>query len=157
LDASIEVVALIDADVVPGRDWLRVLVAPLANPRVGATTGIRWYAPPQASWGNLVRYFWNAAACTQMYAFHIPWGGSLAFHARVFRDSDLLERWAHTFGEDTSAYGVLRSCNLELRMVPAATMVNPENTDLRGCGTFIRRQLFSARMNHANWRAVLCC
>ncbi len=155
LDAAVEVVAFIDADVIPGRAWLRSLVRPLTDPRVGAATGIRWYAPQVPTWGNLVRYFWNAAACTQMYVFHIPWGGSLALHARVFRDSDLQEQWGQSFGEDTRAYGVLRALGLELRYVPEVTMVNAESIDLTGCCTFIRRQLFSARMNHALWAGVL--
>jgi cellulose synthase/poly-beta-1,6-N-acetylglucosamine synthase-like glycosyltransferase len=55
LDDSVEVVALIDADAVPPRDWLRTLVTPLADPRVGAVSGMRWYAPERPTWGALVR------------------------------------------------------------------------------------------------------
>jgi cellulose synthase/poly-beta-1,6-N-acetylglucosamine synthase-like glycosyltransferase len=35
------VVAFIDADVVPARDWLRSLVLPLLDPQVGVSTGVR--------------------------------------------------------------------------------------------------------------------
>jgi hypothetical protein len=155
LDDSVEAVALIDADVVPGAMWLRALVRPLLDKGVGAASGFRWYSPRSLTWGALVRYFWNAAACTQMYAFHIPWGGSLALHARVFRHPDLLNQWQESFGEDTRTYGVLRKLGEELRFVPAATMINTETIGLAGCCTFIRRQLFSARVSHSRWRSLL--
>src|SRR5262249_1870383 len=128
LPASTEVVALIDADVIPHRQWLRNLAQPLTDPRVGATSGVRWYmAGGPARWGTLVRSAWSAAACTQMDAFRIPWGGSLAFRTELFRRSDLLERWARSFVEDTGSHRVLRSLGLRLCRVPEATMVNHEN------------------------------
>src|ERR1700722_7051968 len=51
MDNACEIVALIDADVIPHPGWLRALVGPLSDPGIGATTGIRWYAPlsPQTS------------------------------------------------------------------------------------------------------------
>ena len=45
LDETIQVVALVDADVIPYRHWLRDLVGPLVDPNIGATTGFRWYVP----------------------------------------------------------------------------------------------------------------
>jgi cellulose synthase/poly-beta-1,6-N-acetylglucosamine synthase-like glycosyltransferase len=155
LETSCQVVALIDADVIPGRTWLRSLVAPLAEPRVGAATGIRWYAPEDAGWGSLVRYLWNAAACTQMLAFRIAWGGSLAFRADVLRSTGLLQQWAHSFSEDTGVGSALRQAGFDLRFVGAATMVNREATDLAGCRSFIQRQLLCVRLHHPRWPIIL--
>src|SRR5689334_19360483 len=45
LDASYEVVAFSDGDVLAHQTWLRELVEPLADPKVGASTGNRWYLP----------------------------------------------------------------------------------------------------------------
>jgi cellulose synthase/poly-beta-1,6-N-acetylglucosamine synthase-like glycosyltransferase len=39
LDESVQVIAIIDADVNPPRTWLRTLVAPLADPQVGGRRG----------------------------------------------------------------------------------------------------------------------
>jgi hypothetical protein len=156
LEELTEVVALIDADVIPYRQWLRDLVRPLADPRVGATSGVRWYMPHGcSSLGTCVRSVWNAAACPQMDALHIPWGGSMAFRAELFRQSDLLERWARSFVEDTGSHRVLRSLGLQLRLVPEATMVNHETIALPGCFRFIRRQLLNARLYHESWPAIL--
>ncbi|HEV3084029.1 MAG TPA: glycosyltransferase family 2 protein, partial [Gemmataceae bacterium] len=155
LDPAVDVVAFTDADVIPSRGWLRALVAPLGNARVGATTAFRWYAPRSASWGSLVRYLWNAAACPQMWAFQIPWGGSLALHSRVFRSPELVNQWQESFGEDTRTYSVLRKLGCKLEYVPVAASVNAETISLAGCCTFIRRQLFSVRSSHALWPGLL--
>jgi Glycosyl transferase family 21 len=154
LDAAVRVVALIDADVIPYAHWLRDLVRPLRDANVGATTGLRWYLPESADWGSLVRCLWNAAACTQMLAFGIPWGGSMAFRAELFRDTNLLEKWRRSFCEDTVSYGVLRRLGFRLGFVPAATMVNAERIGLKNCFTFIRRQLLTVRLHHPRWPLV---
>jgi cellulose synthase/poly-beta-1,6-N-acetylglucosamine synthase-like glycosyltransferase len=151
---SCAVVALIDADVVPGRAWLRSLVAPLAEPGVGAASGVRWFAPADGGWGSLVRHLWNAGAFAQMCAFGIPWGGSLAFRTGVLRRAGLLEAWGRCLCEDTVSYGVLRRAGLAVRFAPAATTINREPTDLAGACTFVRRQLVCARLHHARWGAV---
>src|ERR1043165_7570871 len=151
LDEKVEVVALIDADVIASRTWLRTLVAPLQDPRVGVASGLRWYAPRENAWGTLVRYLWNAGAITQMNAFGVAWGGSLALHARIFRHPTAIERWSHSFCEDTGMSGLVRDLGQQLRFVTEATMVNQESIDLSNCCTFIRRQLFCARMHHVRW------
>ena len=55
LDESHEIVAFIDADVVPHASWLRELAQPLLDAKVGATTGTRWCVPLVDSIGSIVR------------------------------------------------------------------------------------------------------
>ena len=156
LDETCEIVSLIDADVIPHADWLGELARPLENKEVGAATGIRWYAPPaSAGWGTLVRYLWNAAASLHMAALHIPWGGSLALRLDTLRRSDLLTKWSSSLFEDASCYDSLRTLGLKVQFVPAATMLNRETIDMRGCCHFIRRQLLDARLYHSRWGVVL--
>jgi cellulose synthase/poly-beta-1,6-N-acetylglucosamine synthase-like glycosyltransferase len=154
LDASYEVAALVDADTVPHPTWLRELVAPLADPRIGAATGNRWYMPGERSWGALVRYAWNAAAVVQMYLYRIPWGGSLAIRTSVFRDSDLLERWGNAFCEDTMLYRALRKMGLGVAFVPSLMMVNREGCDIPNYFRWVTRQLLTARLYHPHWFGV---
>lgn len=155
LDASYEVIALLDADTVPHRTWLRELVAPLADERVAAATGNRWYMPESASWGSLVRRLWNAAAVVQMYAYRIPWGGTLALKASVLRGSDLLDRWAHAFCEDTMLYSVLRRSGHRVAFVPSLMMVNREDCSVGSFYRWVRRQLLTARLYHPAWAMVV--
>jgi hypothetical protein len=156
LDDSIEVVALIDADVIPYPQWLRDLIKPFVDPGVGATTGFRWYVPKgKATLWTLIRSVWNACACTQMVALHIPWGGSMALRRSLFRETDLLERWSRSFGEDTSCYTAVWKRGLRLANVPSAAMVNHEVIGGSSAFSFIQRQLISARQGHKNWAIVL--
>ncbi len=155
LEDDIEVIALIDADAQPARNWLRSLVGPLADPRVGAVTSNRWFVPTELTWGALVRRLWNAASVTQMYRFHIPWGGSLAVRARLFREAGLLRHWQRCFCDDSGVGAVLREQGLRLGYAPAATMINQEAIDLESCYRFIRRQLLCPRLDLSWWPLIL--
>jgi hypothetical protein len=155
LGATVDVVALIDADSIPAPDWLRAMVEPFADPKVGATTGIRWFAPTDDQWGSLVRHMYNAGSFPQMYVFQMAWGGSMAVHTRVFRESNLLDVWSRSFCEDIGTYGVLRAFGFRLAFVPAATHINGESVDLGGCYGFLMRQLLCVRLHHVHWWPIL--
>jgi cellulose synthase/poly-beta-1,6-N-acetylglucosamine synthase-like glycosyltransferase len=151
LDESIAVVAFLDADAVPSTNWLRAMVAPLADPRVGAATGIRWSAPVDTG----LRYVFNALSFPQMYLYRIPWGGSLAVRKSALYQTGLLDHWSRCFCEDTSAYGLLRAAGLRLAFVPEATHINSEPTDLASANYFMLRQLVCVRLHHVFWLRML--
>jgi cellulose synthase/poly-beta-1,6-N-acetylglucosamine synthase-like glycosyltransferase len=155
LDPSCEVVALLDADTMPHAQWLRQVTAPLADERVGAATGNRWYMPESASWGGLVRYLWNAAAVVQMYCYEIAWAGTLAVKRNVIDDAGLLERWRHAFCEDTMLRHELSKRGMRVKFVPSLMMVNREDISVSACLSWIRRQLLNARLYHPHWPLVL--
>jgi len=155
LDPAIEFIAQLDADVVPHRTWLRELAGGLEGERVGAATGNRWYMPDHPSAGTLVRYLWNAAAVVQMYLYGIAWGGTLAVKTRLFRETDLLDRWSNAFGEDTLLFSELRRSGYWVRFVPSLLMVNRESCDLSSFSRWVRRQLLAARLYHPGFLAVI--
>jgi len=156
LDESYDVIAFLDADVIPYSNWLADLVAPFADPKIGATTGFRWYMPSAgANPGTLVRYLWNIGAVVQMYVYRMAWGGSLAIKAQAFREADLLQKWTRTLYEDVLTYHALQEVGLKLQFVPAVMMVNRETIDFASCFRFIRRQMLNVRLYHRAWPAVL--
>lgn len=155
LEPGDEVVAQLDSDTEPHPTWLRELVAPLADPQVGASTGNRWYMPQDGSWGSLVRYLWNAAAVVQMYWYRIAWGGSLAVKRSVFDSTDLLERWGTALAEDTMIQSVLERGGLRLAFAPSILMINRESCDLGSFLEWVRRQLLIARLYHPAWPGVV--
>lgn len=155
LDESCEVVALLDADTIPHRTWLRELVQPLSDEHVGAATGNRWYMPEHPSLPALVRYVWNAAAAPQMWWYRIAWGGTLAVKTEVFRRGDLLDRWSNAFCEDTMLFRMLRRHGLQVAFVPTLMMINRESCDLGGFFRWVRRQLLTARLYHPGWWGVV--
>lgn len=148
-----DVVAGIDADVVPHATWLRELVAPLARTHIAAATGNRWYMPDAVSCGALVRYFWNAAAVVPMYWYGIAWGGSLALKTSVLRDTDYRDRIARALCEDTMLCDLLRRSGLRLAFVPSLMMINRESCTLHDFYGWMRRQTLVAQLYHS--RVVL--
>ncbi|MEX0939097.1 MAG: glycosyltransferase family 2 protein [Pirellulales bacterium] len=155
LDSRYEVVALLDADTIAHRTWLLELIAPLADNRIGATTGTRWYMPARPTWGALTRYLWNVAANTQMYWYRIAWGGTLAIQRSVLRETDVLSRWSQAYCEDSMLSGVLRRHGLRVERVLSLIMVNRETCDLGGFMDWARRQLLAVRLYHVFWPAVV--
>ncbi len=155
LPQQTEVVVLADADLLPHPNWLRELVAPLADPHIGATHGNRWYWPSATNWGSLVRYLWNAAAVVPMYFQGMPWGGSLALRTRVLREARLLEKWSQTMVEDALLRDALAAEGLKVHFVPELMMVNREWCGLPGSRDFIQRQLTWTKLYHAGWPAVV--
>ncbi len=154
LDDSFEVVALLDADTVPHKTWLRELVAPLQETDVAAATGYRWYVPEEPTVGTMMRYIWNSAAIISMHAYNIAWGGTLAIRHNVIKELDLPARWQKAFCEDTMLFGALRERNLKLRFVPSLVMVSCESCTPRACFHWVCRQLLTARLYHPRWPAV---
>lgn len=151
LDASVEVLATIDGDVVVHDQWLRELVAPLQNERVGATFGNRWFIPTGSQWGSLVRYLWNVAAVVPMYLFEIPWGGTFAIRRSAVDESQLFERWSKAIVHDAPVKSLLDELGLHIRFVPSLMMPIKENCSLAFCFDFLKRQLMWTRIYHPNW------
>lgn len=149
-----EVIAFIDADVVPDQSWLSDLVEPLADPTVGATTGNRWYSPKTNSPGAWVRKIWNAAAVVQMQRYHVPWGGSLALRTETIERCGLVEQWQKSFCEDTALIGQLKKQKLKLHRVPNLILENTESVSLTDAFEWISRQLLTVRLHHPKWSWV---
>lgn len=155
LDESYKIVAFVDADAVVHPNWLRELVSPLADPKVGATTGNRWYLPTGKYWGSLVRYFWNSSAVVQMSLYRIPWGGSLALKTEVIHETELLERWARSYTDDTMIRRVLANYGFKVKFVPSLLILNREECDLPRLFDWTKRQMLSSRLYHPQWWAVI--
>ena len=151
----IQVVATCDGDTVTHPTWLRELVAPMRDPEVLATTGNRWYAPPDHDWAGFIRYYWNAMAFPAMVAYHIPWGGSLALRSEVFRDPVYLDYLAHAFSEDTQLAHYLATRKTHAVSVIPLVMLNEERTTFHSLWGFLQRQMLAARLHHRCWPLVL--
>ncbi|MCA9014269.1 MAG: glycosyltransferase family 2 protein [Planctomycetaceae bacterium] len=151
LNDNVEVVAWLDADVVPHPTWLRELVAPLQNPDVGIASGIRWYAPRNANPGTMIRHAWNTAALIQMISLEIAWGGSIALSRSVYENPLLSDTLLKMLWDDTGLKSIAEELDKEVAFVPAATMVNSESIPFGSCFRYITRQLVNARFYHSKW------
>ena len=155
LPESVKLIALIDADTVADENWLIDLLAPFADPTVGATTGNRWFTPPESSIGTVFRKVWNAAAVPQVTLYNIGWGGSLAFRREVLHDAGFLGAWKNAFCEDTMVAETLQPLGLSLKRVPSLIMENTESTTLADAFRWIVRQTLTVRLHHRMWPLVM--
>lgn len=149
-----EVVAFVDADAITHPTWLRELVTPLADPDVGCSTGIRWFAPTDRSFATRMRCYWNLIAASVIYHSSTPWGGSMVVRREVL-DSGLTEEWSRMFCEDAHTINYLQERGLKLACVPEATVVNQETTTISGCVRFVNRQMLIFRLYHKQWPSVV--
>ena len=68
-------------------DWLRSLVAPLANDELGAASGYRWFIPERGGLASQLRSVWNASiasALGEREDKNFCWGGSTAIRRSTF-------------------------------------------------------------------------
>ena len=148
-------VALLDADTIPHRGWLRELATALHGAGIGAATGNRWYMPETISMGAMTRHAWNAAAVVQMYWYSIAWGGTLAIKFDCIRRAKLMDRWRNALCEDTMLCTQLKKINQRIAFVPSLMMVNREDCSLPSFYGWVKRQLLTARLYHPLWFAVV--
>ena len=146
LDQSYEVVAFIDSDVVADPNWLRQLIAPLADEQVGATTGFRWYSLRTKQWGSLLRTICNKSSTIYMYRNKIPWGGSMALKRSLLDEAEVLATWKKSLSVDTPLTKIINQAGLSVKFVPSLIMLNQEECDIGGCLRFLVRQLLVARL-----------
>lgn len=155
LDDSYQVVALVDADTIVHKNWLRELVSPLTNEKVGITTGNRWYVPTGKYWGSLVRYAGNVSTVVQMFLFQVPWGGSLAIKKQLLQQTEIMEKWGEAFGDDMLLHKVIKKHGWKIKFVPSLLMVNREESNLSTLFPSLQRLILCSRLYHPNWLALV--
>lgn len=144
-----------DADLVFHVDWLAELVAPLADPQVGAVFGNRWFWPEEGRLGSLVRYLWNAAAVVPMWLFRIPWGGTLAVRREIFVKTDLCEKLGKAAVDDALMRSAVESLGQQIVFAPRLIMTNREECSSKFALEFITRQMLWTRLYHPRWFPVV--
>lgn len=153
LEPEYDVVVQLDADALPYANWLEDMLSPFQNPQVGAVSGLRWYVPVPGNWATRVRQIWGSGAMVQMYVCQMAWGGSLALRRQFLEQGHLFSTWSKCLAEDLALNTPLKAAGLELAFVPAV-LTNREQTNFASCFEFIRRQIFLARWQHAQWPLI---
>lgn len=156
LDDSFEVVAMADGDVVTNENWLREIVSPLVrDPKIGVSTGNRWFIPPRSTVGSLAAHLWNVAAISVMYHLSMPWGGCYAIRTSTIRRGGLIEKWAKVAALDMHTTNEMSQLGLKVHYVPSLMMVNRGSFSLPFAVNWIRRQLTWARLYNPAWPFIV--
>ncbi len=159
LDARTEVLVFVDSDARPGRNWLRSLVAPLADAELGAATGYRWFIPVNGGLASRLRSVWNASIASALGADrenNFCWGGSTAIRRETFVRLNIRERWQGTVSDDFTMTRVLGEANLPIHFVPACLVASAGDCTLGELLEFSNRQLKITRVYASHlWKPVL--
>ena len=148
-DASSEVFVFVDTDARTRPDWLRSLVAPLAEGGAGAATGYRWFLPVAGGFASRLRSVWNASIASALGANtrgNFCWGGSTAVRRETFERLNMRDRWRGTVSDDYALTRALQEAGLPIRFVPACLNASVEDCTLPELFEFTTRQLKITRV-----------
>jgi ceramide glucosyltransferase len=147
-----EVIVFTDSDVRLNRGWLTKLVAPLQDPRIGATTAYRWMIPSrsigQGGFASAMASAWNAAVATMLGKDkdNFCWGGGTAIRRKTFDDAQVLEFWSGAVSDDFALTRALNEAGKSIVFCPeclAATLHPWTGTELLD---FTTRQIVITRV-----------
>ena len=160
-----EIFIFADSDARMSRDWLRALVAPLADRRVGASTGYRWYLPASPPGLTFRRFFaallsaWNGSVATTLgdHSNNFAWGGSTAILRTTFEAVRVREAWQHAVSDDYALTRAVRKGGKRIAFSARCMAVTREDASLSSLLEFTTRQVIITRVYNPRlwWLGVI--
>jgi len=148
-DERSDVFVFVDSDARPSSHWLRHLVAPLADEKIGAATGYRWFISKRVTFASEMRNMWNASIASALgpnRRSNFCWGGSTAIRREVFNRLDVRERWRGTLSDDFTVTRTMNDAGFEIYFVPQALTPSIESCSFRELMEFTTRQMKITRV-----------
>lgn len=142
-----EAIAFVDADATIRKDWLTLLVQPLRDPKVGVTSGARFYLPLSSNLATLVEATWiNVQYLVRgLNWFNLVWGGSAAIRRQVLDKAEVVKRWHVAAIDDMSLTHAVKELGLKVHFVPdCLTITNTSKRSWRQILEFTNRQTIIA-------------
>jgi hypothetical protein len=142
------VLAFADSDSRVNSGWLRALVAPLAEPGVGASTGYRWFLPDPPDFWSLLRGVWDAVAAGTLGAGdnRFAWGGAMAMRKEVFFEARVPDFWEGALTDDYTLAQAVHAAGLAIAYAPGALTPCGEHVTAGRFFGWIRRQMALTRL-----------
>ena len=149
IDPRCEVIVFVDTDARPDENWLRQLVAPLANETLGASTGYRWFIPERGGLASRLRGVWNASVASALGADtskNFCWGGSTAIRRSTFERLRVVDHWRGTVSDDFTITRVLKEAGLPIHFTPNCLVPSIGDCGWRELLEFTTRQIKITRV-----------
>lgn len=149
VDPESEVLVFVDSDARPGKQWLKQLVAPLADEKLGASTGYRWFIPEKGGLASRLRGVWNASIASALggdATKNFCWGGSTAIRRTTFDQLAVNDRWRGTVSDDFTITSVLKEAKLPIHFTPNCLVASVGDCDFKELIEFTTRQIKITRV-----------
>jgi ceramide glucosyltransferase len=149
VDPKSEVLVFVDTDARPAKDWVRKLVAPLADETLGASSGYRWFFPERGGIASRLRGVWNASIASALgadTAKNFCWGGSTAIRRTTFDRLNVNDRWRGTVSDDFTLTRVLKEAKLPIHFTPNCLVASVGDCGWRELFEFTTRQIKITRV-----------
>jgi cellulose synthase/poly-beta-1,6-N-acetylglucosamine synthase-like glycosyltransferase len=154
-----EVLVFADSDTAPREDWLRSLIGPLRDERIGAATGYRWFFPVRGGLPSYLRAVWNASvagALGENRQRNFCWGGSTAIRRATFNQLNMLDLWKGTLSDDYALTRAIHRAGLQVHFVPNCLTASHEDCTFAQLIEFTTRQIKITRVYAPRlWQIVL--
>jgi cellulose synthase/poly-beta-1,6-N-acetylglucosamine synthase-like glycosyltransferase len=114
--ADDEIVVLADANIRPGRDWLKHLVAPLVQGTADIVSGYAWVIPENHTLASFVLTGMShgLVAIPRLPLLNAAWGGSTAMTRACCDKLDLDKAWRGTISDDLQVTTVAQRKGLSI-------------------------------------------
>ena len=149
VDPKSEVLVFVDTDARPANDWLRKLVAPLADETLGASSGYRWFIPDKGGIASRLRGVWNASIASALGADvtkNFCWGGSTAIRRATFEQLNVNDRWRGTVSDDFTVTYILKEAKFPIHFTPNCLVASLGDCGWRELFEFTTRQIKITRV-----------
>jgi ceramide glucosyltransferase len=159
VDDKAEVIVFADTDARPSPEWLRQLVAPLADQSIGASSGYRWFVPERGGFASRLRSVWNASVASALgadRAKNFCWGGSTAIRRSVFEQLGVRDCWQGSVSDDFTLTETLKKASLPIHFTPNCLVASVGDCSLGELLEFSTRQIKITRVYAPNlWLPLL--
>ncbi|MBS1994937.1 MAG: glycosyltransferase [Cyanobacteria bacterium SZAS LIN-2] len=158
LSPECEVIVFVDSDVIARADFLRHLVAPLQDAKVGVCTGYRFYIASLTNWPSQLRSLWNRLSAWEMgsptYAF--AWGGAMAIRRSVFEKAGVAAAWDQAADDDLSLTTAVKNIGLDVHFVPQCLVATDGDQSVAEIVEWTNRQLILTKVYYPQlWRRAV--
>lgn len=148
-----KIFVFVDSDARPAQNWLRDLIAPLQNEKIGCASAYRWFISKNFSFASEMRAVWNASIASALGADlqkNFAWGGSMALRRETFENLNIREKWQGVLSDDFAVTRAMKEAKMPIYFVPQALTASVENCSLREILEFTTRQMKITRVYAQN-------
>lgn len=148
---------IVDSDVLVGRDWLKLLIAPLSDKRIGISTAFPVFEPVNSGFWVRVKQAWGFVGQGLMESerTRFGWGGSLAFRKNLLSKADFWY-FAGSISDDIALTRIAKRKHLRIAYVPEANPIVRSDEDFSKFMEWSNRQttLFVAGARNVLYYAI---